>query len=150
MLSIIQSIAGRPLCALSAPGSSHGGPVLERTITHTTLAGVGDLIELAVTLADDGTLIGDELLALRSVEHQTLEVGYIFAPAYGGQGFATEAVRALLELAFGLLGVRPDIVRVDHRKWASRDLLDRLGSVWKRTRRQRVVQGRADQRGRLT
>ena len=101
--------------------------VLEQKVTHTTLAGVGDLIELAVTLADDGTLIGDVLLALRSVEHQTLEVGYIFAPAYGGQGYATEAVRALLELAFGLLGARRVIARVDDRNRASRALLDRLG-----------------------
>ena len=101
--------------------------VLEKKITHTTLAGAGDLVEFAVTLADDGTLIGDVLLALRSVEHQTLEVGYIFAPAYGGQGYATEAVRALLDLAFGILGARRVIARVDDRNVASRALLDRLG-----------------------
>ena len=101
--------------------------VLEKKITHTTLAGVGDLIELAVTLADDGALIGDVLLALRSVEHQTLEVGYIFAPASGGHGYATEAVRALLELAFDLLGARRVIARVDDRNGASRALLARLG-----------------------
>ncbi|HSU37759.1 MAG TPA: GNAT family protein [Propionibacteriaceae bacterium] len=101
--------------------------VLEHKITHTTLAEVGNLIELAVTLADDGTLIGDVLLALRSVEHQTLEVGYIFAPAYGGQGYATEAVRDLLDLAFGPLGASRVVARVDDRNVASWVLLERLG-----------------------
>jgi RimJ/RimL family protein N-acetyltransferase len=101
--------------------------VLDHKITHTTLAEVGDLIELAVTLAEDGTLIGDVLLALRSVEQQTLEVGYIFAPAYGGQGYATETVRELLTLAFGPLGASRVVARVDDRNIASRVLLERLG-----------------------
>ena len=76
---------------------------------------------------EDGTLIGDVLLALRSVEHETLEVGYIFSPRHGGRGYATETVRALLDLAFGELGARRVIARVDERNTASRALLDRLG-----------------------
>ena len=101
--------------------------VLERKVTSTGLAQEGDLLELAVVLADDGTLIGDVLLALRSVEHETLEVGYIFSPAHGGRGYAGEAVAALLDLAFGELGARRVIARVDARNTASRALLERLG-----------------------
>jgi hypothetical protein len=41
------------------------------------------------------------LLALRSAEHGTLEVGYLFSPRHGGRGYVTETVRALLDLAFG-------------------------------------------------
>lgn len=101
--------------------------VLRRKVTSTALSAEGDLLELAVTLADDGTLIGDVLLALRSVEHQTLEVGYIFAPAHGGKGYATEAVQALLDLAFDRLGARRVVARVDVHNTASRALLERLG-----------------------
>jgi RimJ/RimL family protein N-acetyltransferase len=101
--------------------------VLERKVTSTALRQDGDLIELAVILAEDGSLIGDVLLALRSVEHETLEVGYIFAPAHGGQGYATEAVLALLDLAFGVLGARRVIARVDARNLPSRSLLERVG-----------------------
>ena len=101
--------------------------VLERKVASTRLAAQGDLLELAVTLADDDTVIGDLLLALRSVEHETLEVGYIFSPAWGGRGYATEAVRALLDLAFGELGARRVVARVDARNSASRALLERLG-----------------------
>jgi len=99
--------------------------VLERKMANTALRREGDLIELAVTVG--GGLIGDVLLALRSVEHETLEVGYIFAPASGGRGYATEAVRGLLQLAFGPLGARWVIARVDSRNAASNALLARLG-----------------------
>jgi RimJ/RimL family protein N-acetyltransferase len=101
--------------------------VLERKIASTALHQEGDLVEFAVTLAEDETLVGDVLLALRSVEHETLEVGYIFAPAYGGQGYATEAVRALLDLAFAALGARRVVARVDVRNAPSRALLERVG-----------------------
>ena len=101
--------------------------VLERKVANTALRKEGDLIELAVTLGDDGIVIGDVLLALRSVEQETLEVGYIFAPASGGRGYATEAVRAVLGLAFGSLGARRVIARVDSRNTASSALLTRLG-----------------------
>jgi RimJ/RimL family protein N-acetyltransferase len=67
------------------------------------------------------------VLALRSVEHETLEVGYIFSPAHGGRGYATEAVRALLDLAFGAFGARRVVARVDARNAPSRQLLERLG-----------------------
>jgi RimJ/RimL family protein N-acetyltransferase len=67
--------------------------VPERKIANTRLA-QDDLLELAVVRTEDQVLIGDVLLVLRSVEHQTVEVGYIFSPAYSRQRYATEAVRA--------------------------------------------------------
>ena len=101
--------------------------VLQRKVLSTELRADGDLVELAVELAADGTVVGDVLLALRSREHGTLEVGYIFSPAFAGRGYATEAVRALLGLAFGPLGARRVIARVDARNVASIALLERLG-----------------------
>lgn len=117
--------------------------VVERKVRSTSLQEEGDLIELAVVLpgpaggaegpdtgsAGDqtGELIGDVLLALRSVEHQTLEVGYIFSPRHLGRGYATETVLALLGLAFGELGMRRVVARVDERNTASRALLERVG-----------------------
>ena len=78
-----------------------------------------------------GTVIGDVLLALRSAEHQTLEIGYVFHPDYGGQGFATETVRALVDLAFGIIGARRIIARVDTRNRRSCTLLKRSVSDWR-------------------
>jgi RimJ/RimL family protein N-acetyltransferase len=102
-------------------------PVLARKVAGGTLRETGDLIELAVVRQDSGELIGDVLLALRAPAHGTLEVGYIFNPAHGGQGFATETVRALLDLAFAELGARRVIARVDTRNTASMALLTRVG-----------------------
>ena len=99
--------------------------VLERKVASTRLEADGDLVELAVV--HDGVLVGDVLLALRSVRDETLEVGYIFAREAGGHGLATETVRALLDLAFGPLGARRVVARVDARNVRSLALLDRLG-----------------------
>ena len=101
--------------------------VLERKIANTRLAEDGDLLELAVVRTEDQVLIGDVLLVLRSVDHQTVEVGYVFSPAYSKRGYATEAVRALLEVAFFGLDARRVVARVDARNAASRALLERLG-----------------------
>ena len=101
--------------------------VLRRKAANTGLGQEGDLLELAVVRAADQALIGDVLLALRSVDHQTLEVGYIFAPSAGGRGYATETVRALVDLAFGPIGARRVTARVDARNRRSAALLERLG-----------------------
>lgn len=101
--------------------------VLQRKVTSTRLAQDGDLLELAVDVAADGTLVGDLLVALRSVEHGTVEIGYLFSRAHGGQGYATEAVRALVDLCVGELQARRVVARVDARNARSRALLERLG-----------------------
>ena len=125
--------------------------VLLRKMSNIALRQEGDLLELAVTLADDRTVIGDVLLALRSVAHQTLEVGYIFAPAAGGRGYATEAVRALVDLAFDPIGAPPDRSPASTPATSSSSGAAGAARVPARgaSGRERVVQGRADERAGL-
>jgi RimJ/RimL family protein N-acetyltransferase len=99
--------------------------VLELKMSCVSLADAGDHIDLAVTL--DGTLIGDVLLFLESVPDATLEIGYMFDPAYAGQGYATEAAAALLDLAFGEVGAHRVVARIDPRNAASVAVCERLG-----------------------
>ena len=99
---------------------------LEKKIAGTTLAAAGDHLDLAVTL-HDGTVVGDLIVMLHQVEHDTVEVGWIFAPAHAGRGYATEAVRAMLELVFTGLRARRAVARVDARNTASLRLCARVG-----------------------
>lgn len=100
---------------------------LRRKLTGGVFREDGDLIELAVTLADDGRLIGDLLLKLDSVVHSTVEVGYIFNPAFHGQGYATEAVNAAVRLVFDELGAHRMTAVVDARNEPSLAVCERAG-----------------------
>lgn len=99
---------------------------LDRKLAGTSLAADGDHLDLAAVL-HDGTLVGDLVVFLHSVEHDSVEVGWIFDPAHGGRGYATEAVRALFDLVFLGLQARRAVARVDERNTASSRLCDRIG-----------------------
>jgi RimJ/RimL family protein N-acetyltransferase len=92
-----------------------------------TLEQEGDALILGAERADSGELIGDLMLRWLSAEHSCGEIGYVFNPAHGGNGYAAEAAHALLHLAFGELGLHRVIARVDARNTASARLAARLG-----------------------
>jgi RimJ/RimL family protein N-acetyltransferase len=94
---------------------------------RSTIDKEGDVMWLAVELRETGRVVGDVVLIYRSAEHQCAELGYVFNPAQQGNGYATEACRALLELAFDGLKVRRVIARIDERNDASAAVLRRLG-----------------------
>jgi RimJ/RimL family protein N-acetyltransferase len=106
---------------------------LRTDLGRTELTGEGqgitwgaELIAPANGLAA-GRLIGDVVLFLRSVEHSGGELGYVFHPEAAGAGYATEAARAVLALAFEQLGLHRVIARIDGRNQASARLAERLG-----------------------
>jgi len=86
-----------------------------------------DVAVLAVERREDGRLLGDLTLWLRSAEHRQAEIGFVFDPEVGGRGYATEAARALLDLAFGPLGAHRVYGRTDARNEPSARLMERLG-----------------------
>ncbi|MPY65945.1 GNAT family N-acetyltransferase [Deinococcus sp. SDU3-2] len=57
------------------------------------------------------------------------DVAYLFAPSAWGQGYAAEAMTALLDFLAGGWGVREALAQVDSRNAASIRLLERLGFV---------------------
>jgi ribosomal-protein-alanine N-acetyltransferase len=68
-----------------------------------------------------------ELGKLRGPDRDDLQVGYEFAPAHWGRGYATEAVRALLEYAFGTLELDRVAAIARPENVASLRVLDKLG-----------------------
>ncbi|HKC26930.1 MAG TPA: GNAT family N-acetyltransferase [Jatrophihabitans sp.] len=95
--------------------------------TSSTIENEGDVISLAVVVRETGELVGDVILFYRSAEHRAGEIGYVLNPNFHGNGYATEASRALLGLAFGGLGLHRVIARIDARNDASAAVLRRLG-----------------------
>lgn len=95
--------------------------------TRSSLHAEGDILHLAVVLRGTDALIGDVLLFWRSAEHRLGELGYQLHPDHQGKGYATEAARAMLGLAFDGLGLHRVIARIDQRNQASARVLAKLG-----------------------
>jgi RimJ/RimL family protein N-acetyltransferase len=94
---------------------------------RSTLEEAGQVVSLAVVERATGTLVGDVILFWHSAEHRGGEIGYVLNPDHTGRGYATEAARALLALAFDGLGLHRVIGRIDARNHASAAVLRRLG-----------------------
>jgi ribosomal-protein-alanine N-acetyltransferase len=67
--------------------------------------------QLAVVLRAEGRLIGTCGIRMEAADIRKADLGYEVAPLYWGQGYATEAARAMLGFGFEKLGL--------HRIWAS-------------------------------
>jgi ribosomal-protein-alanine N-acetyltransferase len=76
--------------------------------------------QLASTLKATGQLIGNCGIRLESAEARQADIGYELDPKHWGQGYATEAARAMLQYGFSQLRV--------HRIW-SWCVADNLGSA---------------------
>jgi len=100
---------------------------VQQRIGQVALSGDGDRIILGVELAASGVLIGEVSLILRSADARQGEAGWIFDPDYQGKGFATEAARAVFDLAFGPGDMHRVMARCDVRNTSSYRLMERLG-----------------------
>lgn len=94
---------------------------------HTRLLQTNDFLALAVEY--EGRLIGDVSLHLRDVasDERSAEIGWVVSPDVAGKGLATEAARALLDVAFDQLGARWVSAVMDVRNDRSIALARRLG-----------------------
>ena len=82
---------------------------------------------LAVQHKGEGRIIGHIPFEQFSPKYRTREIGWVFDPAYQGQGYATEAARAVLDLAFGKLGLHRVVATCDPRNGASYRVMEKLG-----------------------
>jgi RimJ/RimL family protein N-acetyltransferase len=99
----------------------------EGKIAATAIRAEGDFLALAAELASTGEIVGDIVLGLVSEEHRTGEIGYIVHPDHHGHGYATEAGRAVLRVAFEDLRLHRVTGRLDARNVASARVLEKLG-----------------------
>lgn len=86
----------------------------------------GDTLRLAVVRQHDQALIGEVLLKIASKAALQAEVGYIFNPAFAGKGYATEAVRAIIDLGFEQFNYHRIFARLDALNHGSIGVVERL------------------------
>jgi RimJ/RimL family protein N-acetyltransferase len=94
---------------------------------RSTIEKEGEVVSLALVVRETGTLVGDVILVWSSAEHRSGEIGYVINPDHQGNGYATEACRAMLALAFDGLDLHRVIARIDERNAASGAVLRRIG-----------------------
>lgn len=84
-----------------------------------------DFVQPAIVL--DGVVIGAIYFKLESVEDESAEIGWVLRREYHGKGYAFEAASAMLEVAFGAMGLHRVFAELDPRNAASVALCTRLG-----------------------
>jgi RimJ/RimL family protein N-acetyltransferase len=99
--------------------------VAEMAQTHPGVAGTW--FQFAVEECASGAHIGDCALHTLADDARLGEIGYTFARAAQGKGYAREAVQAVLDYAFGALAMHRIAATVDTENAPSIRLLERLG-----------------------
>jgi [ribosomal protein S5]-alanine N-acetyltransferase len=84
-------------------------------------------VQLAVTLAATGELIGNVGVRKADPAEPVADHGYEIAPACWGRGYATEASRALLDWGFGVWGLERVHAHCIAENTASAAVLRRVG-----------------------
>ena len=83
--------------------------------------------QLAITDRSNGILLGNCGIRTESIESQRGDIGYELSPVYWGQGFASEAVRSILQIGFEDLDLDEIEARCVVANKRSVRLLHRLG-----------------------
>ena len=93
----------------------------------------GDGLVVAVTLKNKArTVIG--FASAQASEGREVEIGYVVAPSHAGQGYATEATRALVDAVFNLTEARLVVAHSRIVNPASRRVLEKCGFTLRETR----------------
>ena len=110
-----------------APYSVQRGEEFVRKLEGTDPDTPGAWFQFAVTLRQDGTLVGDCGTGVRLDDPRQVEIGFTIAPEHQGNGYASEAVRALVGYWFRYRGKHRVTASCDARNAASARVLRRAG-----------------------
>ncbi|KKB09868.1 GNAT family N-acetyltransferase [Devosia chinhatensis] len=87
----------------------------------------GDILSLAMVRKGDHALVGQVSLKWSDATSGQGEVRFLIDPAHSGRGYLTEAISAMLDLAFSHFRVHRVMVRCDGRSHHSIKLMQKLG-----------------------
>jgi len=87
----------------------------------------GSGARLVIDRASDGAFLGWLALTRWNPTYRSAAIGYVLGEAAWGQGYTTEAARALLQWAFDTLDLNRVQAELDTRNAASARVLEKLG-----------------------
>lgn len=100
---------------------------LKKVITLDHLSSEGDSLILAITLGEEGPVIGQLNATFESARNETASIGWLVGPSHQRRGYATEAVTAFIETLFATGRFRRLTAVIDSRNARSIVLAERLG-----------------------
>lgn len=100
---------------------------LDAMVKQSRLTRPGDTIHLAVTRTTDDLLIGQVSLRWTDATAGQAELRFIFSPFHRKQGYATEAVRAVMDAGFDNFGFHRIFARCAGKNQPSARLLKGIG-----------------------
>lgn len=136
----VQRLAGDHAIAemtLLIPHPYEDGMAEDWISTHAPTFEAGEGVTFAITLRADGTLLGAISLMAIAPGHQA-ELGYWIGVPYWGQGYATEAARAVVDYAFTTLNLARVHAHHFAHNPASGKVLRKIGMKYEGCRRRHV------------
>lgn len=103
--------------------SENKNEAFAKKLTNSTLTETS-MLNLAVVHQDE--VIGDLTVWYTGMK-ETVEIGYCFSDSHSGKGYATEAVKGLLEKLFHEFNLHRIQANLDARNVASQKLCERIG-----------------------
>jgi RimJ/RimL family protein N-acetyltransferase len=103
------------------------GAALVRSMRDRAFGTPGEWYQLALEDRALGVLVGDLACKVDEEEPRQMEVGFTLARDQQGQGYATEALGALLDHAFTAMTLHRVVAVTDARNTAAAALLTRVG-----------------------
>jgi RimJ/RimL family protein N-acetyltransferase len=83
--------------------------------------------QIAIALRENSTLIGDLGIHILEADPRIAEIGITITPSMQGNGYATEAIKAILKLLFVELQKHRVFASVDPQNLPSMALMERIG-----------------------
>jgi RimJ/RimL family protein N-acetyltransferase len=87
----------------------------------------GDVVSLAIVRRNDRKLVGQISLRWTDATASQAEVRFVVNPDFCGEGYCTEAMRAVLDVAFGELGFHRVFARCGAKNRGTAQMLKKLG-----------------------
>ncbi len=122
---------------LTIPHPYEEGMAEEWIATHQERFERGELVNFAMTLRDEGPVIGAVGLSIAG-QHERAELGYWIGKPWWGQGYCTEAARTVVRYGFEQLGLNRIQASHFEQNPASGRVLQKIGMAHEGRSRQHV------------